>query len=1117
MKKIPRKQYTGHQPSGSAKKPKAEVETRILFDHFQHSRDLLFTIDRHLKFRAVSPSMEKILGYNPDDFIDGRITLGRILPARQAAGLRRLFRAALASRETGPVICEAKTKDGGIRVLEFVAGRPSGRIGDRLLTVSARDITEWQRIAEALRQSEGKYRALVESTETGYVILDSNGRVLDANQEYIRLTGRRSLKAILGRHMAEWTAEYDRERIRSEVHKCLRRRSVRMLEVDYAHPDGTVVPVEINATVVEGETGPQIISVVRDISERRDIERSLRESERQLRTLVQNQGEGVGIVDQSERFIFANPAAEEIFGVPAGGLIGHSLKEFAPPGQYAEMAPQTSLRRQGIKSTYQIEIVRRDGQRRQLLITATPQMDHGGGFTGTFGVFRDITEWKRTEEALRKSEQRYRTLVETSPDAIIVSDLEGKVVAANQRAADMHGVAGSEQLLGMDVYEFIVPEDRARAAENAKRTLRLQSVHDIEYRMLRRDGSRFEAELTASTILGPAGRPAGFMAVVRDITERKKVETALRESEERYRLLAEYSNEVVFMTDLKNRFTYISPSIQRLQGFTVEEAMSLGMEGLVAPSSLELLRTIHREGARVLQQAHPPGPLSQTVDMECRHKLGGTIWCEVTAMVLTDGQGRPASILGVLRDITERKRVEQALKESQERYRRFFQDDLSGDYLSTPEGKLLDCNPAFAAMLGFGSVEEAMQTDTRELYFHPEQRRGFLKRLQEQGKLISEETLLKRRDGETITVIENIVGELDQQGRLTSFRGYMFDITERKKAEQSLRQSEEKYRALFNQASDGILLMPVDGSRLTVNQSFARMHGYNSPEEMANLRLEDLETPESARLSKGRLERMLAGEHLQFEVEHYHRNGHHFPLRVSSSLVRIGESLYFLGFHQDITEHKRLEKEVLEVGDRVQYQIGHDLHDGVNQMLTSTSLRIGALKQKLREGRLPGEEEILALADLNRQTMEQVSALARGLSPLSIKQGGLAMGLAELGKTTSTLGVECRASLDETLIIDDLAVATHLYRIAQEAVNNALKHAEPSAIEIVLRYEKDKGLLSVTDDGRGLPQDGPVSGGMGLNIMRYRAGIIGAELDILPGRKKGTEVRCLFRIPKSEK
>ncbi|MRR09330.1 PAS domain S-box protein, partial [bacterium] len=140
-------------------------------------------------------------------------------------------------------------------------------------------------------------------------------------------------------------------------------------------------------------------------------------------------------------------------------------------------------------------------------------------------------------------------------------------------------------------------------------------------------------------------------------------------------------------------------------------------------------------------------------------------------------------------------------------------------------------------------------------------------------------------------------------GEVASVQGISRDITERKSVARELQESEAKYRTLFDQASDGIMLMAVDGSSRMFNESFARMHGYGSPAEMERLRLEDIDTPETAQLAPERLRRMLAGETLRFEVEHRRKDGQTIALQVSCSVIRIGERPFFLGFHQDITEH----------------------------------------------------------------------------------------------------------------------------------------------------------------------------------------------------------------------
>ncbi len=167
--------------------------------------------------------------------------------------------------------------------------------------------------------------------------------------------------------------------------------------------DGRTIPVEINAHLFElgGET--RVLSIARDVTERRRVEDALRESEERYRELVQHQGEGIGLVDQYERFTFVNPAAEKVFGVQPGELTGRSLALFVDKETWAVIRSQTEIRRRGEVSTYDVEIIRPDGEKRQLVLTATPRYDEDDAFAGTFGVFRDITERKQAELALEAS------------------------------------------------------------------------------------------------------------------------------------------------------------------------------------------------------------------------------------------------------------------------------------------------------------------------------------------------------------------------------------------------------------------------------------------------------------------------------------------------------------------------------------------------------------------------------------------------------------------------------------------------------------------------------------------------------------------------------------------
>jgi len=155
--------------------------------------------------------------------------------------------------------------------------------------------------------------------------------------------------------------------------------------------------VEASGVTMEWEGKPAALNFLSDITERKQAEDALRDSEERYRTLVENQGEGIAMADAEDGFTFANPAAEEIFGVEPGALVGRHVREFVTPEQWAVIEGQTALRRQGHKSTYEIEIERPDGEKRTILLTAAPRIDRQGRFMGTFGIFRDVTEHKRVE------------------------------------------------------------------------------------------------------------------------------------------------------------------------------------------------------------------------------------------------------------------------------------------------------------------------------------------------------------------------------------------------------------------------------------------------------------------------------------------------------------------------------------------------------------------------------------------------------------------------------------------------------------------------------------------------------------------------------------------------
>jgi signal transduction histidine kinase len=212
---------------------------------------------------------------------------------------------------------------------------------------------------------------------------------------------------------------------------------------------------------------------------------------------------------------------------------------------------------------------------------------------------------------------------------------------------------------------------------------------------------------------------------------------------------------------------------------------------------------------------------------------------------------------------------------------------------------------------------------------------------------------------------------------------------------------------------------------------------------------------------------------------------------------------------RDITERKRLEREILEISDRERRRIGQDLHDGLCQHLAGIELMSQVLQQKLAGKSKPDSARAAEIARHVREAISQTRSLARGLSPVTLESEGLASALRELASNAEKMfGVSCRVECADDPPNLAVAMATHLYRIAQEAVSNGIKHGKATQVEICLETNKERLKLSVRDNGSGLPKIPPRTDGMGLRIMRYRAGMVGGILSIEPAAPGGTLVEC---------
>jgi len=400
------------------------------------------------------------------------------------------------------------------------------------------DITERKRAEEALWESEERYKDIVENAGIAICVDDENGNVTYFNQEFAGLFGysieemkKQSHKTLLHPDDVQIISEFHKRHVQGE-------KEPSRYEFRGLKKDGSVIHLEvvIGSILTEGSSITGIRNYFWDVTERTRAEEALRDSEKRFRTIVETAPSLLIITDAKGKNIYVSPNCEEITSYTQEELLGKVrwwVHEDDTPR--AREAFERAIR-EGVGATnFEYKAVKKNGQVWYASSSWEPLKEEDGKLKGIVLQTIDITERTRAEEALRESEEKFRTMLSSSPDAITLSDLNGVVIESNQAALHTHGFSSKEEAIGQQSLDYIAPQDRPRAIENVKKTLEQGTVRDVEYTFLTKDGREFPGELSASLIRDSDGEPAFFIGITRDITERKRAEEALRKTTEELR------------------------------------------------------------------------------------------------------------------------------------------------------------------------------------------------------------------------------------------------------------------------------------------------------------------------------------------------------------------------------------------------------------------------------------------------------------------------------------------------------------------------------------------------------------------------------------------------------
>ena len=593
-----------------------------------------------------------------------------------------------------------------------------------------------------------------------------------------------------------------------------------------------------------------------------------------------------------------------------------------------------------------------------------------------------------------------------------------------------------------------------------------------------------------------------------DITERKLAADALVR---RLAAIVESSADAIYSKDLDGTVRTWNAGAERLYGYKADEVIDRSVLATVPKDRVEEWNTIMGRLAR--------GEHVEQMESERVRKDGRRVPIVLTYSPIRNADGKVLGVSAIVRDMSERKRADEALRESEQRFRLMADAAPVLIWLSGADKSCTWFNKPWLDFVGRPIEKELGNGWTENV--HPDDYDRCLKTYVtafDGRQPFRMEYRLKRHDGEYRWVLDNGIPLLAAGGELTGYIGTCIDITERKAAEGALQDREERLRAILDTAADAIITVDGRGIIQSVNRATERMFGYAAAEMLGRNVSMLMPSPYReahdgymARYARTR-EKHIIG--ISREVDARRKDGSVFPTDLAvSEIEHLG---LFTGIHRDLTERKQLERDVVEAASLEQRRIGQDLHDSVAQELTALNILAGDLVDVLRTDPASGTPLADRISQGLHRSQQELRAVLRGLLPVAVDAEGLMAALTDLAARTQQEGkVSCTFDCPRPVVLTDNLMATHLYLIAQEAVRNAVKHARSRHVRIALESNQFL-VLRVRDDGVGMPVPETENPGLGLRIMRNRAAVIGAALTIEPGKPTGTVVTCSLARRKDE-
>jgi len=855
------------------------------------SVDGLVTVEPDGLISDVNEQMCRMSGYPREELIGTPFAHYFADPARATAGVQETFDRGVV---TDYVLTLAR-RDGAVRTVSFNASVFRSADGRRQgIFASARDITDQAELQSQLADERAYNRGLIEASLDGLVTVDPMLRVSDVNETMCRMSGY-SRDELIGTPFPDYFT--DPKRAAAGVRLTLDKGAVTNYELTLRAKGGREALVSFNASVFRSEDGAVqgIFASARDITDQARLQGQLAEEQAYNRGLIEASVDGLVTVDDQMVITDVNETMCRMAGRPRRQLIGSSFPQYFKERALAVEGVNLTFTEEQV-TNYVLTLQSADGRVTPVSFNAAVFKDSAGEVRGIFAAARDITDQRDLEERLREQQSYTRSLIESNIDALMTTDPLGIVTDVNQQMEALTGHS-REELVGTPFKQYFTEPDRAE--DGIRLVLREGKVTDYELTAQAKDGRETVVSYNAATFYDRDGKLQGVFAAARAVAAQKELEAQLREQQTYLRGLIESSVDGLVTVDAEGFISDVNEQMCRMSGYSRSE--------LVGTRFADYFTDSERASAGV-QQTFEAGFVTEyaltLVSRTRRH-----LQVSFNASVFKDAEGNVRGIFASARDITDRVRLEEQLREQQTYLRGLIESSVDGLVTVDPDGFITDVNEQMCRMSGY-SREKLIGSPFKQYFTDPATADVGVKRTLAEGMVTNYELVLLHESGRKATVSFNASVFRAADGLVQGIFASARDISEQARLQGQLAEHQAYNRSLIEASADALFAIAPDGVITDINEEATRLTGY-SRKHLANSRFAEYFTePEWA--TAGLEQTFEHGRVLGYELTLVTRHGRRILVSFNAGVFTDvgGKPLGILASARDITAQKEMEQQL---------------------------------------------------------------------------------------------------------------------------------------------------------------------------------------------------------------